>query len=105
MEPTPPVNDQSPFAALDPETAAHPQPMYKMLRDSTPVMPVDGVGVVITRKLEADQVFRHPEVFSSNADALDLKNPRPLIPLQSTLRSTRSSASSSTPSSLPGRWL
>jgi cytochrome P450 len=82
MEPTPPVADQSPFAAMDPETAAHPQPMYKMLRDSEPVMAVEGVGVVITRKSEADEVFRHPEVFSSNADALDLKNPRPLIPLQ-----------------------
>jgi cytochrome P450 len=56
--------------------------MYKMLRDSEPVMAVDGVGVVITRKSEAEEVFRHPEVFSSNADALDLKNPRPLIPLQ-----------------------
>src|ERR1700678_1067365 len=82
MDPTPPVADQSPFAAMDPETAAHPQPMYKMLRDSAPVMPVEGVGVVITRKAEAEEVFRHPEVFSSNADALDLKNPRPLIPLQ-----------------------
>ncbi len=82
MDTTPPVADESPFAAMDPETAAHPQPMYKMLRDSTPVMPVEGVGIVITRKLEADEVFRHPEVFSSNADALDLKNPRPLIPLQ-----------------------
>ena len=82
MDTTPPVADQSPFAAMDPETAAHPQPMYKTLRDSMPVMPVEGVGVVITRKSEADEVFRHPEVFSSNADALDLKNPRPLIPLQ-----------------------
>jgi len=82
MATTPPAADQSPFASMDPETAAHPQPMFKMLRDSTPVMPVEGVGVVITRKSEADEVFRHPEVFSSNADALDLKNPRPLIPLQ-----------------------
>jgi cytochrome P450 len=82
MDATPPAAEQSPFAAMDPETAAHPQPMYKMLRDSEPVMAVDGVGVVITRKAEAEEVFRHPEVFSSNADALDLKNPRPLIPLQ-----------------------
>ena len=82
MDTTPPQADQSPFASMDPESAAHPQPMYKMLRDSMPVMPVDGVGVVITRKAEAEEVFRHPEVFSSNADALDLKNPRPLIPLQ-----------------------
>jgi cytochrome P450 len=38
--------------------------------------------VVVTCKAEADEVFRHPEVFSSNADAVDLKNLRPLIPLQ-----------------------
>jgi cytochrome P450 len=74
--------DGGPFASMDPETAAHPQPMFKMLRDSVPVMAVDGVGVVVTRKSEADEVFRHPEVFSSNADAVDLKNPRPMIPLQ-----------------------
>ena len=67
---------------MDPETAANPQPMFKMLRDSMPVMAVEGVGVVVTRKAEAEEVFRHPEIFSSNADAVDLKNKRPMIPLQ-----------------------
>jgi cytochrome P450 len=56
--------------------------MFKELRDAMPVMPVDGVGVVVTRKAEVDEVFRHPEIFSSNADAVDLKNRRPMIPLQ-----------------------
>jgi cytochrome P450 len=73
---------ESPFAAMDPEMAANPQPMFKMLRDSMPVMPVEGVGVVLTRRAEVDEAFRHPEVFSSNVDAVDLKNIRPLIPLQ-----------------------
>ena len=73
---------ESPFASMDPETAANPQPMFKELRDSMPVMPVEGVGVVLTRKVEVDEVFRHPEIFSSNADAVDLKNHRPMIPLQ-----------------------
>ncbi len=73
---------ESPFASMDPETARHPQPMFKELRDAMPVMPVEGVGVVVTRKAEVDEVFRHPEIFSSNADAVDLKNHRPMIPLQ-----------------------
>ncbi|HEX3980986.1 MAG TPA: cytochrome P450, partial [Acidimicrobiales bacterium] len=82
MSETQDVPEQSPFASMDAETAANPQPMFKELRDSMPVMPVDGVGVVVTRKVEVDEVFRHPEIFSSNADAVDLKNRRPMIPLQ-----------------------
>jgi len=67
---------------MDPEMARHPQPMFKMLRDEMPVMPVDGVGMVLTRKVDVDEVLKHPEIYSSNADAVDLKNIRPLIPLQ-----------------------
>jgi cytochrome P450 len=82
MDETPDAPEQSPFASMDAETAANPQPMFKELRDAMPVMPVEGVGVVVTRKAEVDEVFRHPEIFSSNADAVDLKNRRPMIPLQ-----------------------
>jgi cytochrome P450 len=82
MDETPDAAEQSPFASMDAETAANPQQMFKELRDAMPVMPVDGVGVVVTRKAEVDEVFRHPEIFSSNADAVDLKNRRPMIPLQ-----------------------
>ena len=82
MDETPDAPEQSPFASMDAETAANPQPMFKELRDAMPVMPVDGVGVVVTRKAEVDEVFRHPEIYSSNADAVDLKNRRPMIPLQ-----------------------
>ena len=82
MDETPDAGAESPFSSMDHETAANPQPMFKMLRDSMPVMPVDGVGVVVTRKVEVEEIFRHPEIFSSNADAVDLKNKRPMIPLQ-----------------------
>jgi cytochrome P450 len=86
MDETPAASDEeggeSPFASMDPETARHPQKMFKELRDSMPVMPVEGMGVVITRKVEVEEVFKHPEIFSSNADAVDLKNHRPMIPLQ-----------------------
>jgi cytochrome P450 len=74
--------EQSPFAAMDPETAANPHPMFKMLRETQPVMPIDGVGVIITGRAEIDEAFRRPEVFSSNMSAVDLGNIRPMIPLQ-----------------------
>ncbi|MGZ4693156.1 MAG: cytochrome P450 [Acidimicrobiales bacterium] len=67
---------------MDPEMAANPQPMFKMLREGSPVMAVDGVGVVLARRAEVDETFRHPETFSSNMSAVDLGNIRPLIPLQ-----------------------
>src|SRR5580693_9954522 len=72
----------SPFASMDPDMAAHPQVMFKALRDECPVMAIEGTGVVLTRKVEIDEALRHPEVFSSNMDAVDLKNKRPMIPLQ-----------------------
>ena len=71
--------------ADNPEFAAHPQPIFKMLRDETPVMSVPmgaGPGVLLTRKAEIMEALRHPEIFSSNMDAVDLKNKRPMIPLQ-----------------------
>ena len=89
METTPPAaadtpddDDGNPFAGMDPETAANPQPMFKALRESMPVMPVEGVGVVLTGRAEIDDAFRDPATFSSNMSAIDLKNVRPLIPLQ-----------------------
>ena len=73
---------ESPFAAMDPEMAANPQPVFAALRDSMPVMPVEGVGVVVSRRAEIEEIFRDPGTFSSNMSAVDLKNIRPLIPLQ-----------------------
>jgi cytochrome P450 len=72
----------TPFDMMDPESARHPQPMYKALRETEPVMRVDGIGVVLTRRSEIEEVFRDPQTFSSNMDAVDLQNVRPLIPLQ-----------------------
>ena len=72
----------SPFSAMDPEMAANPQPVFKVLRETAPVMPIDGVGVLLTGRAEIEEAFRHPEVFSSNMSAVDLGNIRPLIPLQ-----------------------
>ena len=75
---------EDPFTAMDPEMARNPQPVFKMMREE-PVMSVDlpsGKGILLSRKAEIDEALRHPEVFSSNMDAVDLKNKRPMIPLQ-----------------------
>jgi cytochrome P450 len=71
----------SPFDGMDPEMAAHPQPVFKLMRED-PVMALEGMGVLLSRKVEIDEALRHPEIFSSNMDAVDLKNKRPMIPLQ-----------------------
>jgi cytochrome P450 len=70
-----------PFDGMDQEMAAHPQPVFKAMRE-VPVMPLEGMGVLLSRKAEIDEALRHPEIFSSNMDAVDLKNKRPMIPLQ-----------------------
>jgi cytochrome P450 len=40
------------------------------------------VGVITCSRAAVDEVLKHPEVFSSNTAAADLKSRRPLIPLQ-----------------------
>jgi cytochrome P450 len=76
---------QNPFSAMDPEMAREPQPVFKLLREDSPVLGIDmptGRGILLTRKEEIDHALRHTEIFSSNMDAVDLQNHRPLIPLQ-----------------------
>ena len=67
---------------MSPELARNPQPTYVVLRESSPVMRLDGVGVIVSSRAGVDEVLRNPEVFSSNMSAHDLKTKRPLIPLQ-----------------------
>ena len=75
-----------PMEAMGPDMAANPQPVWKMMRDEMPVMPIEdlpsGKGVLLSRKEEIMEALRHPETFSSNMDAVDLNNKRPMIPLQ-----------------------
>ena len=81
-QPSETTSSSSPYELMDPEMAANPQPLFKALRDATPVLSVEGVGVALARRAEIDEALRHPEVFSSNMSAIDLGNIRPLIPLQ-----------------------
>ncbi len=70
---------------LDAESLAHPQPMYKLLRDAAPVVQMDtplGAMTVVGGDTEARHVLSHPEIFSSEMDAVKIGQVRPLIPLQ-----------------------
>jgi cytochrome P450 len=60
---------------------AEPQPMYKALRESSPVFRAPQ-AVVLSRLADIEMALKHTELFSSNMDAVDLGNVRPLIPLQ-----------------------
>jgi cytochrome P450 len=66
---------------MSPELARNPQPAYVMLHQSSPVMRLDGVGVIVSSRSGVDEVLRQPDVFASST-AHDLKAKRPLIPLQ-----------------------
>ena len=66
---------------IDPEIAAAPQASYRMMQELTPVLRLDGM-VMISRHEDVMHALRHPELFSSNMDAIDIGNVRPLIPLQ-----------------------
>jgi cytochrome P450 len=58
-----------------------PQPMYKTLRESAPVFR-SPQSVVLSRLADIDMALKRTDLFSSNMDAVDLGNMRPLIPLQ-----------------------
>lgn len=61
---------------------AEPQPMYKALRESAPVFRAPDGPVVLSRLADIELALKRPDLFSSNMDAVDLGNVRPLIPLQ-----------------------
>ncbi|MEE8311647.1 MAG: cytochrome P450 [Candidatus Binatia bacterium] len=63
--------------------SANPQPTYREMRSGCPVMRTDGpAGVILTRYEDVLFALRHPETFSSNMEAVEIGNQRPLIPLQ-----------------------
>lgn len=55
--------------------------MYKVLRESNPVFRSEQ-AVVLSRLADIEMALKHTELFSSNMDAVNLGNIRPLIPLQ-----------------------
>jgi len=69
---------------FDPETAARPQPFYAALRARCPLARSRfGNGPVLSRYEDVAWGLRHPELFSSQMDALlALGTERPMIPQQ-----------------------
>ncbi|HWB67788.1 MAG TPA: cytochrome P450 [Mycobacteriales bacterium] len=55
--------------------------MYKALRESTPVLR-SPQAVVLSRLPDIEMALKRTDLFSSNMDAVDLGNLRPMIPLQ-----------------------
>ena len=69
-----------------PEVAADPHPFYARLRAECPVAAMEGFeeggAHIVSRYEDVRFVLRHPEIFSSNIDAVSIGQDRPLIPLQ-----------------------
>jgi cytochrome P450 len=76
------TQDAQGVALLDPETSRHPQPMYKALREASPVLHLGKMGYLVSKRADVEQVLRRPEVFSSAVPIEDLKVDRPMIPQQ-----------------------
>ncbi|MCE2390401.1 MAG: cytochrome P450 [Proteobacteria bacterium] len=63
--------------------APDPKPAYRRRRDECPVLRTgEGGSAVISRYEDVLWALRHPEVFSSDSEAVSIGNERPLIPLQ-----------------------
>lgn len=67
---------------LDADASRHPQAMYRELRENSPVLSVEGIGVLVARHDDVERVLQDPGAFSSEMSAAPLGNIRPLIPLQ-----------------------
>ena len=65
---------------VDPEMSARPQQFYPGMREMG-LVPLEDM-TLITRHEDVMWALRHPDVFSSSMDAIDIGNVRPLIPLQ-----------------------
>ena len=51
------ADEGNPLNGMDPEMAAHPQPVFKVMRDEMPVMEIElgsSRGVMLSRKAEID---------------------------------------------------
>jgi cytochrome P450 len=67
----------------DPEALAHPQPLFKMLRDVGPVVDLEDTGMLIVGgNDDVRAVLANPGVFSSGVEAVSIGQVRPLLPLQ-----------------------
>jgi cytochrome P450 len=62
---------------------AHPQPLFKLLRDAGPAVHMEDMDMfIVGGDADVHEVLHHPEVFSSGPEAVQIGQVRPLIPLQ-----------------------
>ena len=76
---------QAGFTGLDAQVVAEPHPMYAHLRQSATPLRVDsiqGPAVIAGKRADLDEMFRHPETYSSRMHNGALGNVRPLIPIE-----------------------
>ncbi len=66
---------------FDPEVAANPQQFHGPMREASPVTRLEDMAL-LTRHEDVHGALRSPEVFSSQFDAIQIGQVRPLIPLQ-----------------------
>ncbi|WP_083208648.1 cytochrome P450 [Mycobacterium malmoense] len=59
-----------------------PQAAFAQMRSVAPAMRIEGSGVVVTTRAAMTEVFRHPEIYSSQMPAGHFGNARPLIPIE-----------------------
>ncbi len=78
--------DDPTLLLFDPSTANDPHATYQQLHNGCPVArvpdPSGGHSVYLSRYEDVMWALRHPEVFSSAPEAVDIGQEQPLIPLQ-----------------------
>jgi cytochrome P450 len=77
----PPATSFDPDEFLDPANSANPQAFWRRVREIGSVVPGPFGAVQVVWRDEVEYALQHPYVFSS-AEAVDLGQKRPLIPLQ-----------------------
>jgi len=80
------IHQEAILGLFTPETANTPFPAYRQVREQCPVARVDGFDgtptVYLSRYEDVMWAMRHPEVFSSAPEAVNIGQDQPLIPLQ-----------------------
>ncbi len=71
-----------PNEIMDPAVSRHPQEYYRRARQAGGVLHGAFGGVELMLRADVEHALRHPEVFSSAMEAVDLGQSVPLIPLQ-----------------------
>lgn len=78
-----PLDSARPGSDYDPELAGNPQQFHAVMRDEAAVTRVEEMDMaLLTRHEHVHWALRSPELFSSQFDAVQIGQVRPLIPLQ-----------------------